>query len=44
MNANVAEKATEKNMIVSRAEPIVDDTKGGTHHLNFLKNEKHKCH
>jgi hypothetical protein len=37
MNTNVVEKATEKNMKVSRAEPIVDETKGGTHHFNFLK-------
>ena len=37
INTNVAENAIEKNINVSRAEPIVDDTKGGTHHLNFLK-------
>ena len=34
------EKATEKKMNVSRADPIVDETKGGTHHLNFLKKWK----
>ena len=37
MNINVVEKATEKNMKVSRADPIVDETRGDTHHLNFLK-------
>ena len=37
MNINAEEKATEKNMKVSRADPIVDETKGGIHHLNFLK-------
>ena len=37
MNTNVEENAIEKNMNVSRAEPIVDDTKGGTHHLSFRK-------
>ena len=37
INTNVKEKAIEKNMKVSRADPIVDETKGGTHHFNFLK-------
>ena len=37
MNINVEEKAIEKKIKVSRADPIVDETKGGTHHLNFLK-------
>ena len=35
INTNVAENAIEKNINVSRAEPIVDDTKGGTTILIF---------
>ena len=27
----------EKKIKVSRADPNVDETRGGTHHLNFLK-------